>query len=265
MHLNRWITAIIAVPFLVFVVGYGPRWSFYVLLCAAAIIGIIECYRIIAAKLPKPLLILNCTVAAMLFLSLEMRQIYYIPAIILLWGLLPMGFFIFTRTPLSQDLTAQIGKSLLALVYVALPLSLLAQIHFYPMGRMWVFFLLIVVFAGDTGAFYAGRLFGKHKLHKRVSPGKTWEGAFGGLIMSLGFGSLFLLWRPIHRLSVDIFILMVILSAAAQIGDLAESLLKRNHRIKDSGTILPGHGGVLDRIDGLLFAIPVLFVYLPWQ
>ena len=92
----------------------------------------------------------------------------------------------------------------------------------------------------------------------------AWEGAVGGWIGSLIVATAFLVFVPLRPLNLQVLALVTLLSAAAQIGDLAESLLKRNHGIKDSGQILPGHGGILDRIDGLLFAIPILFVYLLW-
>ena len=131
-----------------------------------------------------------------------------------------------------------------------------------PQGHLWIFFLLAVVFACDTGAFYFGRAFGRHKLHPRLSPGKTWEGAVGGLLCSLFAAMLFLKFIGLHPLTVSLFLMVAALSIAAQVGDLAESVLKRHQGVKDSGHILPGHGGILDRIDGLLFAIPVFFFYL---
>jgi phosphatidate cytidylyltransferase len=136
----------------------------------------------------------------------------------------------------------------------------------YPQGYLWIFFLLAVIFASDTGAFYFGRLFGKHKLHETLSPGKTWEGAVGGVLSSIiiALCFLYLLRRyslPLHEINICILTLVVVLSIVEQIGDLAESMLKRSYGVKDSGNILPGHGGLLDRIDGLLFAIPVLYMY----
>ena len=148
--------------------------------------------------------------------------------------------------------------------YICLPLAFLAIIARLPQGRMWVFFILAVIFAGDTGSFYFGRLFGKHKL-TQISPGKTWEGAIGGLIANVVSAGIFgYLFFP--SLSViSIMLLAMVIGISGQIGDLAESMLKRMSNIKDSGKILPGHGGILDRIDGLLFAIPVLFIYLSYQ
>jgi len=147
-------------------------------------------------------------------------------------------------------------------IYITLPLALLLWIDRSPAGNMWIFFVLAVVFASDTGAFYFGRFFGTHKMYKAVSPGKTWEGAIGGLFSSIVASFVFSRLVQLHHGNLSIAILAICLSLAEQIGDLAESMLKRSHGVKDSGRILPGHGGILDRIDGLLFAIPIMHGYL---
>jgi phosphatidate cytidylyltransferase len=141
---------------------------------------------------------------------------------------------------------------------------MLLMIHLRHDGKIWIFFLLSVIFASDTGAFYFGKFLGKHKLYAAISPNKTWEGAVGGLLSSIIVALLFLRILKFHQFSLTIVILALALSIAGQTGDLAESMLKRNHGIKDSGKILPGHGGILDRIDGLLFSIPILYVFLTW-
>ena len=139
------------------------------------------------------------------------------------------------------------------------------MIDLQPNGRLWIFFLLVVSFVNDTGAFYFGRLFGKHKLYEAISPGKTWEGAVGGLVCTVIAALWFLQILRLHPINIGMVALIVFLSFASQLGDLAESMLKRNHGVKDSGGILPGHGGLLDRIDGLLFSIPVLYLFLNWS
>jgi len=260
MHLKRWLTAIIAVPILIVLIGPGPRWLFYSVICAAALVGLMEYYAIASPRLPKSVLWLTGLLTCLLFAALYLRQIMFVPAIILLCALVPMTSFLLTdpRRHVSEDL----GKALFGPVYAALPLALLILIDLRPTGPIWIFFLLTVVFAGDTGSFYFGRLLGRHKLYEAVSPNKTWEGAIGGLVASALAGSLFIRLIGPCALSLKALILVVILSVSAQVGDLCESMLKRYHGVKDSGFILPGHGGILDRIDGLLFAIPVLYVYL---
>jgi len=260
MHLKRWLTAIIAVPILIFLIGPGPRWLFYSVICAASLAGLMEYYAVTSARLPKPVLWLTGLLTFLLFAAIYLRQIMFVPAIILLWALVPMTSFMVAG---PQRLAADdLGKALFGPVYAALPLALLILIDMRPKGPIWIFFLLIVVFAGDTGAFYFGRLLGRHKLYEAVSPNKTWEGAIGGLVASIMAASLFFRLIGPCTLDLKVLILVVILSIAGQVGDLCESMLKRNHGVKDSGRLLPGHGGILDRIDGLLFAIPVLYVYL---
>jgi len=159
---------------------------------------------------------------------------------------------------------SDIARAVFGPVYICLPLAMLIMIDRYPQGNMWIFFLLTVIFANDTAAFYLGSLLGRHKLYEKISPKKTWEGAFGGLLGSLIVAPLFLSIIQIHEKNQGIIILVLLLSVVAQVGDLSESLLKRISGIKDSGKILPGHGGILDVIDGLLFAIPLMYLYLSW-
>jgi phosphatidate cytidylyltransferase len=139
---------------------------------------------------------------------------------------------------------------------------MLVFIDRHPQGDIWIFFLLSVIFASDTGAFYFGKFFGRKRLHTAVSPGKTWEGAIGGLLCSMV--PVYFFHPFLHTGKVSLFFLAIGLSIIGQIGDLAESLIKRTFDVKDSGKILPGHGGLLDRIDGLIFAVPVLYVFLAW-
>jgi phosphatidate cytidylyltransferase len=175
-----------------------------------------------------------------------------------------MTFFMFTYHRAEHRSTEVLGKAALGPLYIALPLVMLVIIDRFPRGNIWIFFLLIVIFACDTGAFYAGRTLGRHKLHPLVSPGKTWEGSVGGLLAGLLAAYVFSRFSNLIVFDLRVFFLAAGLSVCGQIGDLAESMLKRNHGVKDSGGILPGHGGILDRIDAHLFAIPVLFVFLSW-
>lgn len=130
-------------------------------------------------------------------------------------------------------------------------------------GAFWILWLLIVIFANDTGAFYCGTFFGKRALAPGISPNKTIEGSYGGILFSMVIG-FFLCQFFFNDLSLSLLFIPAsfMLAIAGQIGDLFESAMKRTSTIKDSGWILPGHGGMLDRIDGLLLAIPVLYVYL---
>ncbi len=154
---------------------------------------------------------------------------------------------------------------MLGIIYIGMPFALLNFIafdgdHFYAEP---VFGILLLTWLNDTGAFVVGSLFGKTPLMPRISPKKTWEGAVGGFLITIGTGAI--LFYTINQLSLlDWLIIAVIVSIFGSIGDLVESMLKRSRNIKDSGTLLPGHGGLLDRFDGFIFCIPFVAAYLLW-
>jgi len=264
MHMKRWLTGIISAPFLIYMIGPGPWWLFYSFLFVAAIVGLVEFYKMAPSSLPKIVRWFSYLITFLLFLIFSIKQVWLAPVIIVLWAIVPMTFYMLTHPLPDEQWIADIGRAVLGPIYICLPLAMLILIDMCPQGHIWIFFLLIVIFANDTGAFYSGRLLGKHKLYEAVSPNKTWEGAVGGLVGSLIAALIFLYFFKINELKPSILILVLLLSAMAQIGDLAESMLKRIYGIKDSGKILPGHGGLLDRIDAILFSIPVLYVYITW-
>jgi phosphatidate cytidylyltransferase len=139
-----------------------------------------------------------------------------------------------------------------------------ALMEFQPQGRDWVILALFATFACDIFAYFVGRALGRHKMAPGISPGKTWEGAAGGLVgaVAVGLGVAWLFKLPMGVLQTTV--LSIAISVFAQTGDLIESLFKRNMGVKDSGKALPGHGGVLDRIDGVVFAGLVVYYYVIW-
>lgn len=152
------------------------------------------------------------------------------------------------------------GRLVLGLAWLSL-LTVLPLLRSLDHGLMWVFLALTIPWAGDTGAYFAGRTFGKHKMAPRVSPKKTWEGFAGGITLSI-VGVLIV--RAVEGGTLGIVqsvLLGGLLSASSVVGDLSESVLKRAFGVKDAGRILPGHGGILDRIDSLLFVAPLLYLY----
>jgi phosphatidate cytidylyltransferase len=176
------------------------------------------------------------------------------------------------RAPLTQVLS-DTAQGLFGLIWIAYPLTLIPMLWKQEDGVALVIFLMVSVWAGDIAALYIGRAFGKHKLAPRLSPGKTWEGSAAsivGTLLAVGVlvvvsNSLTSRGNTILHISEPLWqtlILAAILNVAAQIGDLLESAVKRGAGVKDSGAILPGHGGVLDRIDALLVATPVLWFAL---
>ncbi len=188
--------------------------------------------------------------------------------LILAINLISLSVFTLSQFAFNNAVFNIIAKQVFGIVYIPVSLSLLVFIKGFDNGSFWILWLLIVVFINDTGAFYVGTFFGgtffkKRALAPLISPNKTIEGSIGGIFFSTIAGFIFSLIF-FHDLSLALYIipLSFILAIAGQIGDLFESAMKRAAKIKDSGWILPGHGGVLDRIDGLLFAIPVLYGFL---
>jgi len=185
------------------------------------------------------------------------------------------------RADLSSAFPAAL-VSTLSFVYVALPLGFLVQLREQWSGAFLLLYLLLLVWAGDIFAYFVGRSIGRHFMSPRVSPKKTWEGALASLLASLAVGILLYSYAlPISSALLNahliekrdgyfalekpplwpVLLLSAAVNVAAQLGDLVESLIKRGAGVKDSGSILPGHGGMLDRIDALLFAAPVLWYY----
>jgi phosphatidate cytidylyltransferase len=148
------------------------------------------------------------------------------------------------------------------ILYVGWLLGILVALRLEA-GRDWVFLVLFATFGSDTAAFFVGRTWGKHKLAPRISPGKTWEGAVAGVIGGVIIGLLFTIATPLQLpLSYwEAVLLGVLISVFGQFGDLAESLLKRSTGVKDSGSLMPGHGGLLDRMDSVVFAGVVVYLY----
>jgi phosphatidate cytidylyltransferase len=176
------------------------------------------------------------------------------------------------RAPLIQVLP-DTAQGLFGLIWIAYPLTLIPLLWKQEDGPALVVFLMVCVWAGDIAALYIGKNFGKRKLAPRLSPGKTWEGSIASVIGSVLAASLVLFFgdqlsargNTILHITEPVWqslLLAVILNVAAQVGDLIESAVKRGAGVKDSGTMLPGHGGILDRIDALLFAAPVLWYAL---
>jgi len=265
MHLKRWITGIIGAVFLVVIISMDVRLPFYLTLFMAAIIGVNEFFNVTAKDMPRILRIACGLLTLALFVIIVMKQVLLFPFIIFLFLAVPFLFQMLTYgSPEKRWDRDTMEKAIVAPVYIVLPIAMLILIDMRPGGNLWIFFLLAVIFANDTGAFYAGKTLGRHKLYQEVSPNKTWEGAFGGIILGLIVAAVFLNIEPIsiHEPDLSIVALVLVLSVASQAGDLVESMIKRSYGIKDSGSILPGHGGILDRIDGLLFAIPVMYAYV---
>lgn len=157
-----------------------------------------------------------------------------------------------------RDLEARV----FGLVYLIFFPSFLVKLHLEPHGPKWLVFLLGIIWLGDSGAYYGGKIFGRHKLSPNVSPGKTWEGVVANFLVCAIFAVLFGRWALPHLSAPVLAIVAVLTSIVSQSGDLVESLIKRAFGRKDSGALIPGHGGVFDRFDSLIFAAPFFYILL---
>jgi len=170
-------------------------------------------------------------------------------------------FYLFFHTNPKEGLH-DLALSILGIFYIALLCPYLALIRNSSHGSTLFFLLLVIVWSTDTGAYFIGKKWGRHKLYEKISPGKTIEGAVGGLGFAL-LGAILYAYAFIDFISIPYIIIIAIsVSCSGQIGDLSESMIKRSFGFKDSGKILPGHGGILDRIDALIFAAPLLYWFI---
>jgi phosphatidate cytidylyltransferase len=265
-HLKRWITGLAALPLLIYFVYLGGA-VFAGLVSVASIFGLWEYFRIVLDDGDQaffdPICLVGYIAAAVLIGLGAAWKPAIIPAVVALDFIVVAVYSVF-RFSSDQTVVLRVARQVQGIIYVPLLLSLLVLLRNRPDGMTWLFILLAIIFAGDTSAYYVGSYLGRTKLAPAVSPGKTVEGALGGLAANLLVGTvakLLFLPQGDWLLSCVGFLLF---GAAGQAGDLFESELKRLSNIKDSSAILPGHGGILDRIDALLFAAPVSYFWIEY-
>jgi phosphatidate cytidylyltransferase len=244
-----------------------PGWWFFVFMAAAINWAAFEYLIIVRQRAPRaPLrLLLVLAPLAAYAISFALSDNTDLPALRLhlLAGALVISIglgtvLLFSRTPLEETIPA-LGILGFGIPYFALPVASVFRLR--QIDPWVVFLLLAIVWLGDTAAYYVGSRIGRHKLAPVVSPKKSWEGSAAGFVVGLVAALVWTLLR-LRRLDVGILAASAVTAVAAQIGDLVESMIKRGSGVKDSGSILPGHGGVLDRMDALLFAAPVLLFTL---
>ncbi len=267
--MKRVFTALVLIPIVLLIVFLGPKqhWLFSFAVAAVAALAGWEYLGLTQQRgAQPPRVVVLCALAALFLANFEWPD--WTPAA---FGILCLALLILCtfRRPVEQVM-ADASACIFCMFYVGFTLLTLISLHEQPNGPSLVVFLLCVVWAGDSTALYAGRAWGRHKLAPGISPGKSWEGAIGSVAGSLIAAGI-LLELASYFQSRDLAILSypdefwywlllaVLVNVAAQAGDLAESALKRSAGVKDSGSLLPGHGGMLDRIDALLLAAPVLW------
>lgn len=292
--LKRIATAVVLIPIVLVLILRAPV---PVLAGVAGIIALITIHEFLkltesygVQPMPLPTYILTAAFFVVLGIASDVPLLSTGQFLVMLAFAAAVAPFLFlTRAMRGEDLRAgypAAAASVFAFSYIALPMGMLVQLRQQAAGAFYVLYLLLVVWAGDIFAYFVGKSMGRHLMASRISPKKTWEGAVASVVASVAVGwTLFHYALPLSsnmlRMGLiqrrdglfgleqpamgPIIALTIILNIAAQLGDLVESLIKRGAGVKDSGAILPGHGGMLDRIDAMLFAAPVLWYYVAWR
>lgn len=269
---QRWLTAAIAMP-VVLVFAWFGGWLAFVALGLVVLLGTVELHNMLLHVGYRPLVWISFALS-ILFLIAAMFPSYRLSIIEISLGvsLLVSFSWLFFRKRLDGAMIDWALTMAISL-YLGWPTSFMLLLRGYtpatfqgsgavtlPTGAWWLLVVLLGVWGFDAAAFFSGRYFGRHKLAPEISPGKTWEGVAGGLVLSIT-AALVLTVVPLHVPWYFAILLGVLIGMAATLGDLAESLIKRQTHVKDSGQIMPGHGGMLDRIDSLLFAVIVVYIF----
>ncbi len=295
--IKRIATAVVLIPLVLLLVLKAPLYVLALVAGAVALLTVIEFLRLVEHYQVQPLRWPTYVYVAIFFLFvmaatssatslLETTAVMY--GIIVAVALAPFVFLSIAmrRADIARGYPAS-AASAFAFLYIAVPMALLVQIRQQPAGAILVIYTLLAVWAGDILAYFVGSTLGRHLMSPQISPKKTWEGAIASIVASIAVGvlwfqyapqisSAFLRWGLIERRDgifspgqlvpvSSIILLSAIVNVAAQLGDLVESLIKRGAGVKDSGAILPGHGGMLDRIDAMLFAVPVVWAWSAWR
>lgn len=260
---QRLITAAILIPLVVWAVFASSLTTFTTLIVAVALLAAWEWHQMIGIQSPR----MRVMLAVDLIIVTQLNPYFIISIGILIWLIALVVILGFSNKSLAERLSlvfknkvfGAISSILILTVFVVSSITLKA---FSEVGAFLFFFVMVTVWLADTGGYFAGKRYGKHALAPAVSPNKTWEGVAGGVlfasIWAIGF---YWVKTPTTITLFEWLLLAVVTVAVSIVGDLFESLYKRAFSVKDSGSLLPGHGGILDRIDSLIAAVPV-FTFL---
>ena len=294
--IKRIATAVVLIPLVLSLVLKAPLYVLALVAGAVAVLAIAEFLKLVKSYGVQPLTLATYVFVALFFVFVIFASSNRTPedaTTAVLYGIAvaaALAPFVFLtvamrRTDLASGYPAAAASSF-AFGYVAIPMALLVQIRQLPAGAIWTTYTLLAVWAGDIFAYFVGKALGRHRMSPQISPKKTWEGAAASIVASVIIGTLWIQHAPgissalLQIGLIDrrdgmfgleqpqlwpIILLSAVVNIAAQLGDLVESLIKRGAGVKDSGTILPGHGGMLDRIDAMLFAVPVVWAYGAWR
>ena len=258
---KRLLTALIALPLTIATVWFDtPLPWFTIVLAIFGLLAVYEFYRLVGISGNRSLTVFGVLFTVLVIISPHCPSPFAAPLVVTLAVVLPLIWLVLRQRVEG----ALIGWAwmLVGFLYVGWMISFLVDLRLEA-GRNWVLFAFFAIFASDSAAYFIGRLLGRHRLAPRISPHKSWEGAFGGILGAAAISLLFTLSTPLQiplSIGQGIF-LAVLVSVFGQIGDLAESLLKRNTGVKESGSAFPGHGGFLDRMDSVVFAGITVYLY----
>ena len=243
--MKRVLTALVLFPFAIYAIFFAPPPVFIGIVVLMAVLCYYEYATIVSAHW------IGYPIGLLVILNFPYARL--------------LGLVLLTVALAERELSKVIpvaGATALGVLYVFAGWRCAVDLH--ASGVHWLLFALAVNWVGDIAAFYVGRAIGKHKLAPRISPAKSWEGTIGSLVAAVLFGYAFFRYIQPGIPLVHMLALAVVANAAGQIGDLAESAIKRGAGVKDSSTLLPGHGGFLDRLDSSLFTMPVVYYYLTY-
>jgi phosphatidate cytidylyltransferase len=262
--LRRFATAFIIIPPLGLLIIFGPSYTLYIMVSVAAILGLYEFYTMTMSEAGTGEKIGGILLGVILCSLFQWAPSEMI--LVFLGALLVVLFlgYAFSSAELSM-LPNRIGIVFLGIIYIPFLLSHVSLINKLPQGIFWVLLLLSTVWVGDTFALVIGSWWGRHKLSPQISPHKTIEGFFAcfiGAILTVFACKVLFLPR---LMTVDALVVGTGIALFGQLGDLSESMIKRGAKVKDSGGFIPGHGGMLDRLDSFLFAAPFLYYFLSYK
>ncbi|MBG9542091.1 phosphatidate cytidylyltransferase [Cytobacillus firmus] len=259
---QRIITAIIFGAILLPIIIYGgmPIIILAYLLASIALYELLKMRNLSLFSIPG---IISLLLLWIFLLPKEFQSILddlnYTKIEVALFGvLLFLTYTVATKNKFTFD---DVAFSIMSTFYVGIGFYYFMETRFADQGLTYLFFALFLIWATDSGAYFIGKSLGKKKLWPEISPNKTVEGSLGGVACALAVAVLFIIFTDIDESLLGLLIITAILSVFGQIGDLVESALKRHYNVKDSGNILPGHGGILDRFDSLLFVLPLLHFF----
>jgi len=259
---KRVVTALWGIPLLIAIIWFGGEPTFTGLVAFWGVLAIFEFYRLVAAAKVPPLTYFGLIWTLLFILSPHFDYVLLTPLLLSSAVILPLIWLLLRRQ--KEEAFVSWAWTIAGILYVGLLLSYLVALRGVDAGRDWIFFVLFTTFGSDTIAYFAGSALGRHKISPHISPGKTWEGTIAGVFGAIIVSLLLVIILDLPLSYGQAILLGSIVSIFGQLGDLTESLFKRNMGVKDSGKLLPGHGGILDRMDSIVFAGIVVYYYVIW-